>query len=110
LDILRWHQECGSEDVGLMLDFLDAPYLVAVCDKMPEFMGAVKPGSRAIVLVSSEYDDRPVRKGQRECIHVGGVEWQANYQDSLLFECPDDIQDWPAWQAERTPYLKSYFL
>jgi hypothetical protein len=96
--------------MGLLLYFLDAPELVAVSDKMPEFMGGVKSGSRPVVFVRAEDYDRPVREGQREGIHIGGVKGQANYQNSLFLECPHDILDRAAWQTERLPCLPSYVL
>jgi hypothetical protein len=96
--------------MGLLLYFLDPPELVAVSDKMPEFVGGVKPGSRPVVFVRAEDYDRPVREWQREGIHIGGVKGQSNYQNSLSLECPHDVLNRAAWQAERLPCLQSYVL
>ena len=46
--------------MGLVLDFFDAPDLVAVDDEVPEFVSAVEPGSRPVVLVGAEHDDGPM--------------------------------------------------
>lgn len=94
----------------MILDFLDPPYLVTVCDEMSKFMCSVETGARTIILVGSEDYNRPVWERQRERVDIGVIKWQANYQNPLFLQRPYHILHRPVRQAERAAYLESYVL
>ena len=50
--------------MSLALHLFDSPDLVAVDDKVAEFVSAVEPGSCPVVLVGAEHNDGPVVEGQ----------------------------------------------
>ena len=109
-DVFGGHEEGCGEGVGLVLDFFDAPDLVAVDDEVPELVSDVEPGSCPVVLVGAEHDDGPVMEGQREGVDVGGVQREADEQDAVLFEDLGDVRYWAAGHAERLPHLPGCFL
>ena len=84
-------QELCGELVRLCLDRLDAPDLLSVDYKVPEFVRAVEAGAGAVVLVGAKDHDWVVGERQREGVDVCSIQGEADEQDAMLFEYFCDV-------------------
>ena len=87
-----------------MLDFFDAPDLVAVDDEVPQFVGGVEPGSCPVVLVGAEYDDG---SAQYDTSASAGSAWLTFSRWAFLTTCSSTT---PSWKSLRLVPLDRLLL
>jgi hypothetical protein len=72
--------------MSLLLDLFDSPELIAVYDEVSELVGRVEPRTSPIVLIATQDDNWPIRKGEGERVDIGAVEGQPNDDRTVPFE------------------------
>ncbi len=83
--------------MGLALNLLDTPHLVAMHHQMTEFVSPIKPGTRSIILVSGEHHYWSIGEGQGKCVDVLAGHWHPDDDNTVVLKLLDHVADWASW-------------